>query len=578
MVIRAEFSCIGLGFILSFGCSPGLGDTEFPTGKECNALRPPSEPDLLALEPADRAAFASIRAQGIAVVHYEQKGCDMRLELLSNCLVRGEYQFVPYWEQDTKSARTAKELFTKLPVGAFSVAGKVTRERSLRADYMLAGMAQLPIGYRFDASHLVGECMRATHVVTRMYLGGFTLAAGKSDELAAQASVFVETGARTTSSFERVRYAGDPKSCEDSRKTRREDLGCATPLRLTLMPLAETRECIGVAECQARCNGGEAASCVSLGGIYLNGNGVPADLVRGSQLLKQACDRGDMSGCANLGISYLKGVGVTQDFRQASSLLHRACEVGISWSCGHLGSMHVSGSGMPVDLLAGGSLFQRACAGGDAGGCTAAVEALNEVCNAGDERGCFELGGMYGRGEGVSKDPKRTGELMTLACNKGLTKACLQLATLHLRGFGVPVDPSKAVELYSRYCNSVQSDGCLALGLIFMDGDGVAQDYGKAMAHFQRACDAGDPMGCGGVAQMLLDGKGVAVDQARALALFVGGCDANCAGCCSGVADIYENGRGVKADLRQAREFYLRACNGGDEDSCRAVERLKSAR
>lgn len=576
MIQRVWFWSGILG-LATWGCAPTLDLPEVPPAGVCDPQAPPSEPDLLNLTPAERAGFVSVRRQGVAVVRYEQNGCDVRLELLGNCLVQAQYQFVPYWEQDTKSAHDAKDLYAKLPVGALSVAGKLKGERALRADYMLAGMAQLPIGYRFDASHLVGDCGGATHVVTRMYLGGFTLAAGESRSLEAQASVFVEVGATTASSFERVRYAGDPDSCAASRRTQSENIGCSAPLRLTLMPLAQMRECIGVQECEARCNGGDAGSCVNLGGLYLSGNGVPADPARGSQLFQQACDSGDMLGCGNLGISYLNAVGVNQDFRHAASLLTRACDVGISWSCGFLGSMHASGLGMPVDLRAAASRFQQACSGGDAEGCKAALGALNDLCNAGDEHGCFELGAMYGRGEGVPKDAARAGELMNIACGKGMMQACVQLGTMHLRGLGVPQDAAKAVELYSRYCNTLQTDGCIALAVMYLDGDGVEQNYGQAMTLFQRACDAGEPFGCGGVAQMLLDGKGVPVNEARALSLFLAGCDANCAGCCAGVANIYEEGRGVSVDLPRARDFYLRACNGGDEDSCRALDRLEPA-
>lgn len=229
---------------------------DMPESATCDALHPPTDPDLLALDPSERAAFAAVRGQGIAVVHYEQKGCDVRLKLLNNCLVRGQYQFIPYWEQQTKTAKDVNELFAKLPVGAMSVAGKLSNERALRADYTLAGMAQLPIGWNVDASQLMGECSEATHIVTRMYLGGFTMAAGKSQELAAQASVFVQVDANSKSSLERVRYAGDPKSCEESRRTQSENIGCAAPLRLVLLPLAQTRECMAAQECQARCDGG----------------------------------------------------------------------------------------------------------------------------------------------------------------------------------------------------------------------------------------------------------------------------------------------------------------------------------
>jgi TPR repeat protein len=566
---------------MSGACAPsnlaGSSPTDLLGGAACDALHPPTDPDLLALDPAERAAFAAVRGQGIAVVHYEQKGCDIRLELLNNCLAQGQYQFVPYWEQQTKSAKDANELFAKLPVGALSVASKLSGQRALRADYMLAGMAQLPIGYNVDPSQLVGDCGRATHIVTRMYLGGFTLAAGESQELAAQTSVFVEVGATSKSSLERVRYAGDPKSCEDSRRTRSENIGCSAPLRLVLLPLAEMRECIGPAECQARCDaGGENFSCVNLGGMYLNGNGVPADPARAARLFQQACDHGDMTGCGNLGAQFFYGNGIPQDFRRASSLLFRACGAGVSWSCTALGQMNARGAGVPVDLLRAASLYQSGCAGGDKPACEAAVTVLTQVCDAGDENGCWQLGTMYAKGEGVQTDQRRGAALIQKSCDKGMVDACMELGTLYMRGFGVTQDTARGLEIYKRYCNGLQVNGCLALGWAYFTGDGVAKHMGQAFSYFERACDAGEQMGCGGMAQMFLEGRGVKADYDRALKLFRDGCDANCGACCSGVADIYETGKGVRADLGQARMFYGQACKLGDEESCRAVERLNT--
>jgi hypothetical protein len=562
---------------LSSCSTSSLGSSELPNSAECNELNLPNEPDLLTLGPTQRAAFASVRAQGVAVVHYEQKGCDVRLELLGNCVARGQYQFVPYWEQDTKSARTGRELFMTMPVGALSVAGEMTGERSLRADYILAGMAELPIGYRFDASHLVGDCSRATHIVTRMYLGGFTLASGESKELAAKASVFVEVGAKSSSSLRRVRYAGDPESCEESKRSREEHGGCAAPLRLTLLPLGQTRECIGPDECQVRCDAGDTNSCNTLGGMYLNGQGVVADPPRAVRIFQQACDRGDMFGCGNLGTQYLYGSGVQQDFRQAASLLHRACTAGVPWGCRTLAGMHVNGDGVPKDLLLAASLFQSACRGGDAQGCNDAILALTQVCDAGDERGCLELGGMYGRGEGVQLDLNRAAALMTQACDKGLQDGCIQLGTMSLRGWGVPSDPARAMELYERYCNTLAVDGCFAMGMMYLNGDGVPKDDARALGYFERTCDGGEPLGCGSLGWMYLEGRGVQVDHARALSLFRSSCDAHCGSCCSGVADMYENGRGVKVNLALAKDFYGRACHAGDQDSCHAFERLQKS-
>ena len=114
------------------GCSPpnvAGPPLEMPTtakafgSPQCSAVRPPTEPDLMAWDPAQRGALNAIRSQGVAVVRYEAHGCDVNLEVLDNCIAPGKYEFVPYWESDSKTAKNAGELYSSLPIGAAGFKG-----------------------------------------------------------------------------------------------------------------------------------------------------------------------------------------------------------------------------------------------------------------------------------------------------------------------------------------------------------------------------------------------------------------------------------------------------------------------
>ena len=161
----------------------------------------------MAWDATSRAALAAVRRQGVAVVHYEAHGCDLQLELLSGCMAKGKYAFVPYWESKSKIANNATDLYASLPVGAAGLAGKLQGNRSLRTDYMLAGLVQTAIGSNFQVDDLVGDCARATHLVTRIYLGGFAMASGESLPIQASASLFsASVGARSDASMQQIEH------------------------------------------------------------------------------------------------------------------------------------------------------------------------------------------------------------------------------------------------------------------------------------------------------------------------------------------------------------------------------------
>jgi formylglycine-generating enzyme required for sulfatase activity len=254
---------IGLSAFLaaaSIAASPSLsgcgGTSSSPTGVEarapeleevfegvpCSAVRPQTEPDLMAWDAGSRGNLSRLRKEGVVAVRYAQEGCNVRLELLSNCIgAASQYRYTPYGESQSKVARSAQELFAELPVGAARFAGKLRGQKALRADYTLVGLAALPAGSSYKRADLKGppgECARATHVVSAVYLGGFAMVAGDARAVDAEATVFgVGGGAKASAEVERLDNAGDPVACEEARKSGQESGQCATPLRIGLLAL-----------------------------------------------------------------------------------------------------------------------------------------------------------------------------------------------------------------------------------------------------------------------------------------------------------------------------------------------------
>ncbi|MBI4702508.1 MAG: SUMF1/EgtB/PvdO family nonheme iron enzyme [Deltaproteobacteria bacterium] len=206
-------------------------------GVQCSAIRPPTEPDLMGWDSGSRLNLKSLQESGVVAVRYRAEGCNVELEVLS-CVGKGEYRFSPYKATETKLARSAQELYTELPIGAAKLGGKLAGGRALRTDYMLAGVLTLPVMKSFPAGELSGDCDRATHVVAKMYVGGFAMAAGERERLAAGASLFgVGAGGERDRSAERITEEGDAEACARAQKEAKREPTCGVPLRIGLVPI-----------------------------------------------------------------------------------------------------------------------------------------------------------------------------------------------------------------------------------------------------------------------------------------------------------------------------------------------------
>jgi hypothetical protein len=248
--MRTALALVGVGLWLvgSGACSPpniagdplkGATTGEAFEGVQCSAVRPQTEPDLMAWDPGSRSNLNRLRREGVVAVRYEAKGCNVELELLSNCIgTASKYGFSPYSANERKVAHNANELFAQLPVGAARLAGSVKGTRALRTDYMMAGLYAVPAGSTFNASDLRGDCARATHIVSAVYVGGFAMGAGESRSVEASTTLFgVGGGGKSTADVEVLGDEGNAEACKTSQIEGKENERCAVPLRIGLLAI-----------------------------------------------------------------------------------------------------------------------------------------------------------------------------------------------------------------------------------------------------------------------------------------------------------------------------------------------------
>ena len=191
-----------------------------------------------------------------------------------------------------------------------------------------------------------------------------------------------------------------------------------------------------------------------------------------------------------------------------------------------------------------------------------------KACDGGDVKGCFNLGTLYEKGEGVEKDFSKAIQLYKKACDGGVANGCANLGVFYEKGIGLTQNFSKSNELYKKACDGGDAQGCANIGLLYCNGKGVTQDFSKASQLLKKACDGGNANGCYNLGVLYANGEGVAKDLSKAIQLYKKACDGGDAKGCNNLGVSYVNGRGVERDLPKAKELYKRACNNGSKSAC----------
>jgi TPR repeat protein len=130
-------------------------------------------------------------------------------------------------------------------------------------------------------------------------------------------------------------------------------------------------------------------------------------------------------------------------------------------------------------VLAG---FDEGVAALQAGDLELAAKEFRTAAEAGDVEAQFNVGLMYERGMGVSKNERESLVWYRKSAEQGNSNAQFNLGVMYENGLGTPVDFSQAHQWYSKA--SVQGDGLAVgnLGMLYIRGQGVEQNKVAGLA------------------------------------------------------------------------------------------------
>ena len=218
----------GIAVVLFAGLASGTGcarvpaapaaatppDLDHATAQARCAVRHSADKPLVVEWPAaDRAALEARARRGLVPVRYE--GCTM--EVLSGCeLPDSRYEFIALSpKQERVSIRSADELYARLPVGAAALEGKLERSGELVVELSIVGRQQADRDV-VEHDELRGRCDGATHVLTGLTVGAFTLQSGGATAVGVEARVGTAgAGGSHERSRELLARDGDPLACAE---------------------------------------------------------------------------------------------------------------------------------------------------------------------------------------------------------------------------------------------------------------------------------------------------------------------------------------------------------------------------
>ena len=253
---------------------------------------------------------------------------------------------------------------------------------------------------------------------------------------------------------------------------------------------------------------GHARAQYGLGLLYRHGDGVTYDAREAAHWYRKAAERGDPGGQFALGALYVKGEGVAKDHGEAALWLRKALDAGeldalslLNALSGSLGSSGLLGSTPDVRLLS-----------------------LRVSAEKGDVEAQLKLADSYYEGDddyvGVSKDLRKAAQWYRKAAEQGNASAQFNLGLMYGNGEGVPQDAPEAVRWYRKAAEQRVPAAQFNLGVRYQTGDGVPKDAREAVQWYRKAAEQGVVDAQFNLGVMYGNGEGVPKDAVQAYAWF----------------------------------------------------------
>ncbi|NVO06929.1 MAG: sel1 repeat family protein, partial [Rhodoferax sp.] len=208
---------------------------------------------------------------------------------------------------------------------------------------------------------------------------------------------------------------------------------------------------------------GHAQAQYTVGRMYAQGEGVPADTYEACRWFLLAAEGGSVEAAFELALALLSGQGMHQDAAQAVQLLQRAARRGHAAAQWRLGELYASGApGLEADARKAAALCRKAAQAGFAPAQATlavlyaksqshakAVQWWEKAHAAGDLESTYNLACACHAGQGHAQDAQRAFALWLQAAQAGLAPAANRVGLCYATADGVAMDAVEAATWFA---------------------------------------------------------------------------------------------------------------------------------
>jgi len=173
---------------------------------------------------------------------------------------------------------------------------------------------------------------------------------------------------------------------------------------------------------------------------------------------------------------------------------------------------------------------------------------LKPLAEKGNDKAQYNLGIMYGKGQGVPKNDTEAAKWFRKAAERGNAFAQVNLGFMYAKGQGVPKDDTEAVKWFRKAAEQGIPKAQFNLGIMYEKGQGVPQDYAEAVKWLQRAAAQVYPKAQYNLGFLYENGQGVQQDYAEAGKRWWKAAEQGYARAQYNLGFLYEKGQGVPQD------------------------------
>ncbi len=235
---------------------------------------------------------------------------------------------------------------------------------------------------------------------------------------------------------------------------------------------------------------------------------------------------------------------------------------------------------------------------------------MDDLCDKGDGRACFELGSVYAKGSAyqavdfekaadyfkrgcekndgqscaaiasyydvfdVNPEPILTLRFLDKACKLGIAKSCTQLykSFWPIASIQPPSELDEiAINAGRQACQDGEAEACRFLGDIYGLGRSVPQNFERSKDWFDKGCALKDGVSCAMAADLMHNGQITSLPPEKKFDYLDKSCTYGVAAPCLFLAVSYRDGIGVPEDKTKFKEYLEKGCQLGDRVTCRTL-------